>query len=55
MREGSYPSAHDPSRRDGYREASRPALEAASELDDDPVSVRADGNGGGVPLSWDDE
>ena len=55
MGEGSYPPAHDPGPRGGYREAGRPALEAASELDDDSVSAHADGNGGGIPLSWDDE
>jgi Domain of unknown function (DUF4407) len=38
-----------------YREASVPAIKAASDLDDDSVPARVDGNGGGIPLSWDDE
>ena len=32
-----------------------PALEAAGDDDDDSVPARAEGNGGGIPLSWDDE
>lgn len=40
---------------DAYHEPGVPALEAASGLDDDSVPVRTDGNGGGIPLSWDDE
>jgi hypothetical protein len=40
---------------DSYREASLPALEAASDYGDESVQARADGNGGGVPLNWDDE
>jgi Domain of unknown function (DUF4407) len=40
---------------DGYREPSAPALEAASGDDDDSLPARAEGNGGGIPLSWDDE
>jgi hypothetical protein len=40
---------------DRYREPSVPALEAASGRDDDSVPARADNNGGGIPLSWDDE
>jgi hypothetical protein len=40
---------------DAYREASVPAIEAAGDRDDDPVSARVDGNGAGIPLSWDDE
>ena len=39
----------------GVYERGVPALEAASDVDDDPVTARAEGNGGGVPLSWDDE
>jgi hypothetical protein len=39
---------------DGYHEAGVPALEAASD-EDDSVPARAAGNGGGIPLSWDDE
>jgi hypothetical protein len=38
-----------------YREPSVPALEAASDDDDDSGPARAAGNGGGIPLSWDDE
>ena len=38
-----------------YREPSVPALEAASDDDGDSVPARAEGNGGGIPLSWDDE
>jgi uncharacterized protein DUF4407 len=40
---------------DAYREASVPAIEAAGDLDDDSVPARVDGNGAGIPLSWDDE
>jgi hypothetical protein len=40
---------------DAYHEPSVHALEAASDLDDDSVPARAEGNGGGMPLSWDDE
>lgn len=40
---------------DSYGEAGLPAPEAAGGLDDGPVPARADGNGAGVPLSWDDE
>ncbi len=40
---------------DTYREASVPAIEAAGDRDDDSVSARVDGNGAGIPLSWDDE
>ena len=40
---------------DAYREASVPAIEAAGDRDDDSVSARVDGNGAGIPLSWDDE
>ena len=39
---------------DGYHEAGVPAIEAASG-EDDSVPARAAGNGGGIPLSWDDE
>ena len=38
-----------------YREPSVPALEAAGDDDGDSVPARAEGNGGGIPLSWDDE
>jgi hypothetical protein len=38
-----------------YHEPSVPALEAASDDDGDSVPARAEGNGGGIPLSWDDE
>ena len=45
----------DRDREGTYREASVPAIEAASDRDDDSVPARVDGNGGGIPLSWDDE
>ncbi|HEX3516274.1 MAG TPA: DUF4407 domain-containing protein [Trebonia sp.] len=38
-----------------YHEPSVPALEAASDDDGGSVLPRAEGNGGGIPLSWDDE
>lgn len=38
-----------------YHEPSVPALEAPSDDDDDSMPARAAGNGGGIPLSWDDE
>ena len=38
-----------------YHEPGVPALEAAGDDDDDSVPARAEGNGGGIPLSWDDE
>ena len=41
-------------RRDSH-EPSVPALEAPSDDDADSVPARAEGNGGGIPLSWDDE
>jgi hypothetical protein len=40
---------------DAYREPSRPTREAVRDLGDDTVPSPADGSGGGVPLSWDDE
>jgi len=41
---------------DAYHEPSLPALEAPSDDDDDDsLPSRAAGNGGGIPLSWDDE
>jgi hypothetical protein len=40
---------------DAYREASRPALGPARGYADDPAPARADVNGAGIPLSWDDE
>ncbi|MGH3298437.1 MAG: DUF4407 domain-containing protein [Trebonia sp.] len=48
-----HPDAQD--RADAYHEPSVPALEAAGDDDDDSVSARTEGNGGGIPLSWDDE
>ena len=36
---------------DDYHEPSVPDLEATS----DPAPARVDGDGGGIPLSWDDE
>jgi hypothetical protein len=47
------PDGRDPA--DAYREPSVPAIEAAGDEDDDSVPARAEGNGGGIPLSWDDE
>jgi hypothetical protein len=38
-----------------YHEPSVPALEAANDDDDGSGPPRAAGNGGGIPLSWDDE
>ena len=55
MGDDLYPADDDLDPQDAYHEPGLPALEAASGLDDDPVSARADGNGGGIPLSWDDE
>jgi hypothetical protein len=40
---------------DSYGKGSQPDTEAPGRHDDDPVSARMDGNGGGIPLSWDDE
>lgn len=44
-----------PGPEDGYREPNLPALEPPGDDDDDSVPARAEGNGGGIPLSWDDE
>jgi hypothetical protein len=55
MRGDRYQQGDGPDSEDHYHEPSVPALEAASVLDDDSVSARAEGNGGGIPLSWDDE
>ncbi len=38
-----------------YHEPSVPALEAPSDDYDDSMPARSAGNGGGIPLSWDDE
>jgi hypothetical protein len=38
-----------------YYEPDVPALEAGSDPDTGSVPARAEGNGGGIPLSWDDE
>jgi hypothetical protein len=38
-----------------YYEPDAPALEAGSDPDTGSVPARAPGNGGGIPLSWDDE
>jgi hypothetical protein len=46
------PDGHDPA--DADHEPIVPALEAAGD-DDDSMPARAEGNGGGIPLSWDDE
>jgi hypothetical protein len=41
---------------DAYREPAVPALEPSTDDDDDDsLRARAAGNGGGIPLSWDDE
>jgi len=50
-RDDAYQADDSPDLMDAYHETSVPALEAAS---DNSVPAR-DGNGGGVPLSWDDE
>jgi hypothetical protein len=55
MHADPYQHGDSPDSRDRYHEPSVPALEAASDLDDDSVPARAEGNGGGIPLSWDDE
>ena len=55
MRGDRYLQGDGPDAGDHYHEPSVPALEAASDLDDDSVPARAEGNGGGIPLSWDDE
>jgi hypothetical protein len=55
MGDDLYPADDDLDPQDAYHAPGLPALEAASGLDDDSVSARADGNGGGIPLSWDDE
>jgi hypothetical protein len=47
------PDRDDPA--GAYHEPSVPALEAAGDDDDDSMPARAAGNGGGIPLSWDDE
>lgn len=40
---------------DAYRETHLPALGPARDHQDDSVPARAEGNGSGIPLSWDDE
>jgi hypothetical protein len=40
---------------DAYHESGVPALEPSSDDDDESATARAAGNGGGIPLSWDDE
>jgi len=40
---------------DAYHEPGAPALEPSSDDDDESATARAAGNGGGIPLSWDDE
>jgi hypothetical protein len=40
---------------DAYHEPGVPALEPSSDDDDESATARAAGNGGGIPLSWDDE
>ena len=42
-------------RQEGYREPPVPALEPPGDDDDDSVPSTAERNGGGIPLSWDDE
>jgi Domain of unknown function (DUF4407) len=52
-RDDQYRLAEDAA--DADREPSAPALEAAAGDDDGSMRARAEGNGGGIPLSWDDE
>jgi hypothetical protein len=55
MRDDRYRPEDGPGPDGGYREPDVPALEAPGDDDDDSVPARAEGNGGGIPLSWDDE
>jgi hypothetical protein len=55
LRDDVYRPGDSQDHEDSYREASLPALEAPASLDGDSVSARMEGNGGGIPLSWDDE
>jgi len=55
QREDGYRPDDSPDPGDSYGEGSQPDTEAPGRHDDDPVSARMDGNGGGIPLSWDDE
>jgi hypothetical protein len=55
MRDHRYRPEDGPGPDGGYREPDVPALEAPGDDDDDSVPARAEGNGGGIPLSWDDE
>jgi hypothetical protein len=54
-REDGYRPDDGPDPGDSYGKGSQPDTEAPGRHDDDPVSARMDGNGGGIPLSWDDE
>jgi hypothetical protein len=51
----SYRPDDGPDPGDSNGKGSLPATEAPGRHDDDPVPARMDGNGGGIPLSWDDE
>ncbi len=55
MRDHRYRPDDGPGTEEGYREPPVPALEPPGDDDDDSVPSRAEGNGGGIPLSWDDE
>jgi len=56
LREDRYRAADRRDSADAYREPPAPALEPPTDDDDDDsLRARAAGNGGGIPLSWDDE
>lgn len=55
MRDHGYRQGDGPDAEDGPRAPHLPALEPPGDDDDDSVPARAEGNGGGIPLSWDDE
>ena len=55
IRDDVYQPDEGPDPRDAYHETGRPALEAAGDPEDGRVPYRPDRNGGGTPLSWDDE
>jgi hypothetical protein len=53
--EDGYRPDNGPDPGDSYGKGGLSATEAPGHHDDDPVPARMDGNGGGIPLSWDDE
>lgn len=55
LRDDRYRAADRHDSRDAYRDPPAPALEPPTDDDDDSLRARAAGNGGGIPLSWDDE